>query len=197
MMKKFKFGFTLAEITTVMVVIGVITVIALASTVKKDKLNEKQTEAMTKSFYGAVDSAYNQILSYEAQNGEINESFRDQNSDNKKDGKDLRVLFNKYMDGDDTDCSKLGTGTGDYINNNVFCSEHPGNIIAGYYLNTGCKYDVSAKDFYVKGDDGKPETASRAVANSCGYIVYGIKGRLKEKLGKDFFVIPLGKVGLL
>ena len=195
MMKKLRYGFTLTEVLTVLVVIVAITIIALGITVKQDKLREKQIEAMTKSFYSNVESAYGQILSYNAANNEIM-AIEDKNKDGKKDGKDLRELFNLYMDGEDVDCSKMGINVNidsvpaSYLKSAV-CSEHSGKVIAGYFLNTACNSNITAKDVYTKGS-----TTSGSVTNSCGYVIYGNK-RSKGNLGVDVFIIPLGKKGLM
>ena len=194
MSKNFKYGFTLAEIVTALTVIGVIFAIALAATIRQDKVKTKQISAMTKSFYANVDNAYNQILGYKAANGVIT-GLEDSNGDNNIDSTDLRGHFNYYMDGDDIDCSKIGfnINSGSTVANyykDAICSTHGGNIIAGYYLNKACNSTITAKETYIED-----EMATRSVSNACGYVVYGLKGS-KGNIGVDVFVIPLGKIGL-
>ena len=203
-MVKRKYGFTLPEIITASASIAVIIVIALAVTIRQDEIKEKRIEKMSKSFYGSVNSAYNQILDYDANDGEI-QSLKDQNGDNKIDGKDLRILFNKYMNGNDVDCSKLGVGikvknyaAKNIPDNVVFCSEHPDRVVAGYYLNTACNSTVDSKQVFTRKNVAakKPDLSPIQVSSACGSIVYGIKGTKNVQLGENIFVIPFGKTGL-
>lgn len=201
MFKKIKNGFTLSEILIALVVIAVITIAALIITIQQDKAREKQITNMTKAYYSDIESAYNQILNYNATNNTIKE-IEDKNKDSKKDSKDLRALFNYYMDGVDVDCNKgkikditKATIPSNYLKSAV-CSEHtnknlPNKVIIGYYLNTVCNMNVTAKETYTKGS-----TTPRSVSNACGYIIYGMKGN-KGNLGADIFVVPLGSDGLI
>ena len=195
MFKNFKYGFTLAETLIVVAILGVISVVTIGSFTKKDSIREKQIDATSKSFYATIDNVYSQILSFNATNGVIT-AIEDKNTDGVRDSKDLRSLFNSYMDGTDVDCSEIGFNiNGSSVAaksfKNAVCAKYNSNkVIAGYYLDLECKTPVTVKEAFVKGD-----TSTRTVTSACGYVVYGLKGS-KGNIGSDVFVIALGKIGV-
>lgn len=188
MNKKYK-AFSLFEILLVLVIIGVIAAMTVAA-FRPEAINEKALVTQTHSFFTASENAYQQIIFHHTANRKVTGLS----------SSSLLDYFIKYLDGEKFGASEDGTtnpctsavATGDAATyfNKAQCATFPTNITAGFYVNTACNETVKTKEYYKKDDK-----TLKSVTNTCGYIIYEIKGSTGV-LGTDVFTIPLGKVAV-
>ena len=197
-------AFTLQETLIVMVLMGFLVVLTVASTINSSNIKEKKIAVASKNFYSNITNSYNYILSSAGSSYSI-ENLKNATGDEKKDNKLLMSFFNENLNGDftneDATCEKLSI-RGDYMQKykvaTLACSEFPGGIIAGLSYNHSC-ISKSDKDDeltlsvleVLEYFDGK-NAIPRRISNTCGYIIYGFKDGMGI-FGQDLFLIALGK----
>ncbi len=196
-------AFTLVEITIVLVVIAVIAVICLSTVFKKGGIDTKKNAALSHSFYASMNKAFIQTVNQHTSKYTINTLYKFNTTTAGGTSQDLIKYLIKYGDGksnasNDFSCTelKLPSSLSSYITN-AKCASFPGSIIAGAYLNTSCNSTAAAKQYLTLTDDAQPDTTTRNASNTCGWIIYSFRGASELVLGKDIFIIPFGKSGLL
>ena len=192
-MKKLS-AFTLIEITTAMLVLGVIIAITVFGTFKSSKIQEKVMITSSRTFYNATQVSFGEIIRDVAQSGIKNLT-----------SEELMNYFVEFMEGtqltdssgNNGDCSSfVGGDAGEehYITEDTKCARFAPKIIAGFYVDPDCAQTITVKEYYQ--DDMDP----RSVSNACGYIVYEAAGSdntygsspSRGIFGTDLFVIGLG-----
>lgn len=172
-------AFTLAETLIVLVLIGFIASLTVANSMRSDKIDEKKISIVSMKFYSSAEAVYQQILFKHTKNNNIlNLQVQD-----KSFSEALRDLFVKYNDGEAISCPSISE---DY-KENTYCARFQSDVFAGFNLNGDCKKSIDTVYEYAQKEKG-------SATNSCGYIIYGIK-KLNGTMGKDLFIIPLGKAG--
>lgn len=182
-----KKAFTVAEIIIVLMVLGILAIIAIYNLAPSKSFNAKRILAMSQNFYSTAEGIFQQILFKHAK-GDIT-GIEDTNGDKEINSVDLKNHFAKYYVASDIDCSLIKLSSNslkDYLED-VSCIEVEPNTKVGFYLDTTCKKDVVAYEYYNKDDN-----ILRNVENACGYIIYAFKGA-SGILGDDTFVIPFEK----
>lgn len=189
MFKKLK-AFSLAEVTIVIMVLGVLVVLVLTTGVDVGQIKDKKTEALSRDFYAAIENLYQKMLSHDTSVGTlVSLNGLGNGADASKDTEKLREYIKKYMEAEDIDCSniKFTSETQMYNPEGLLCFINTQNIIAGVYFDRKCKLEYDVKEYLVKDN-----TETRHIKNACGHIVYGAKD-MTGILGKDLFVIGFGK----
>ena len=189
--KKIK-AFTFTESIASIIVVAVIIAITACSTLNFEAGKEKNLVTLTKLLYNTFASVYQNTILVNTQKKMDIRKLEDYNDDGIVDSTDLRDIFSKYTGAEKTRCNKIESPNQkiqSYLEN-VSCSNFSQGIQAGFYLNLDCDYTVEdAKDYAMLKD-----YSVRNVKNTCGYIIYGLKNIKEYTLGKELFVIPLGKM---
>ncbi len=179
-----KLGFTVIELMTVIMILGVIATITSVTVFKNSKLDEKIIESSSKSFYTAAEIALGEIIRDEAPSG-----IKHLTSE------ELMEKFVRYMEGYHLtnsssvtgDCSSFvgGEVAGTNYISEAKCARFMPKIIAGFYVNPECTQSITIKEY------SQQDTDIRNIDDACGYIIYE---PLKSKgtFGYDLFVIGLG-----
>ena len=207
---KRKKAFTISESLIVLVVIGFVSILTIATNVNVETLKTKQTISISQDFYSTVIATLQNILLSNTKNFDL-KNLNDENGDTLIDSVDLRNYFVKYLDGDTIDCSEISINSDsikEYINSSLDpqCAYFMPKIKAAFVYDKDCSLEVVAKE-YLARDDKKIETEeetaeeteettlpvsnARVVNNACGYILYSYINA-DGIFGKDTFIIPFG-----
>ena len=204
-MKK-KFGFTIMEITLVLVVLGIIIAVTISSALRSDSAEEKKLKLNSSTFYQKSELAFTEIVKNETNMQGIKNLTSDK----------LMEYFLKYLEdeivtneaetsetGETSETSETNTSAesakedvcamftgGSYDDYNVLqqgtaCAKFSNKIIAGFYIDNNCEQSFKAKEFKDNDKD------IREITNACGYIVFE-QTNSKGVFGEDVFVIGLG-----
>lgn len=206
---KRKKGFTLSESLMVLTVIGLVSVLTIATSVNVETLKRKQTIAVSQDFYSTVITTLQNMLIHNSKNYDMR-NLNDENGDTLVDAVDLRNYFVKYLSGEVLDCSQIlvtSSTIKDYIESSrdPQCAFFTPKIKAAFVYDKNCTLTVLTKEYLSKDDieNKKQETESegeeeflpasntRTVYNACGYILYSYINS-EGAFEKDVFTIPLG-----
>ncbi len=197
-------AFTLVEITIVMVVIAVIAVICLTSFYNKGGVDKKKNLSLSQGFYVSMDKAYLHVVNHYSKKRSINTLYKYKTTTTGGTSEDLIKYLVEFGDGQfygsgNYSCSELkATGTAaSYKTGNVKCATFPGHVVAGVYLNTSCNSTVAAREYLTINAQNDADTSTKSISGACGWIIYSFKDSTEGTLGKDVFVIPLGKSAFL
>lgn len=184
-----KYAFTVAESLTSLLIIGIIVIVTLCTTLNFDTRKEKNYVTLTKIFYGTLNSALQSVLINNTKNVDIR-NLNDINNDGIINGEDLRDTFLKYLNGQKIKCSikTQNKRLNEYFENSS-CANITGKISAGFYLDTDCEETISDVKEYAALKD----YSVRSVNNACGYIIYSANNLEENIIGKDTFIVALGK----
>ena len=188
--RKYK-GFSLAESMASLLVVGIIVAITLLSTLNVDSRKEKNNITLTKIFYGGLGNAYQNIILNNT-NGKIDlRNLEDFNGDNEVNSEDLRDLFIKYMGGQKSECktaNSSNTKVNEYFED-ASCATFSQGIRLGAYLDLDCELIINDVKEVAVVKDYSVKTAK----NTCGYVIYGLNNSKQDIIGKNIFIIALGK----
>ena len=207
---KRKKAFTLSESMTVLVVIGIVSVLTIATNVNVETLKTKQIITASQEFYSTVITTLQNVLMNNSTNYDL-KNLKDENGDNIVDSVDLRNYFVKYLDGEIIDCSEILINTDsikDYLDSSFDpqCAYFVPKIKAAFVYDKDCSMEVVAKEYLTKSDTEKetknkqieensdtslPETNTRVVNKACGYVLYSYINA-DGIFAKDTFIIPFG-----
>lgn len=187
-----KRAFTLTETLISVSVIALIAAMTVCNTIASGNLEEKKIKASSQILYTDFENAYQDIVITKTNGYNITklknvEDF-EQDASNVLKGH----LFSS-MDLFDENCNSLP--------NSPNVSGYLDDISTCAYSNRGYNIGISLKDqtcssSYQVKDYYQDNTNTRIVENACGYIVYATK-KSKGIIGKDFFIIALGKRKIL
>lgn len=186
MFKKQK-AFTVTETIAVLSIVAVLAVLTVCSTINSEEMQIKKIKTLSKVFYSEVEYTYKNILANETSDINI-VKLDNQDFDIEADSQKLEELFEKYMDLSPVSCNEIPYNeyTDPYLANEVKCAASNRGVNAGFYLDRTCAQAYQVKE-YLEEDVG-----IKSVENACGYIIYAPK-KSKGTVGKDFFIIGLGK----
>lgn len=205
---KRKKAFTLPESMMVLVVIGLITVLTIATNLNVDTLKRKQTIAVSQDFYSTVMTTLQNTLIHNSANYDLRNLY-DENGDTLVDAVDLRNYFVKYLSGEVIDCSEIlitSSEIKDYIESSrdPQCAYFTPKIKAAFVYDKDCALSITAKEYLSKDDTTSkkqettddeeeylPASGARIVNNVCGYILYSYINS-EGIFEKDVFTIPFG-----
>lgn len=206
--KKYHQGFTLAEVLTVVVIIGVLMGVTIKMSIGSAEQKENNLHLTTFSFYSKVETAFRQILTYKTRNNDI---ARVNHIKGNSASMDLRDAFLNYLDGERSSCAKL-KGTFDHSiesedngpiyeeedteapDNVLACAEVVPGIIAGFFLDKSCSTTVIHSGYFERPEldkNGNPIVNATSSTGNCGYIVYHTKDST-GKFAVDEFAIAFG-----
>ena len=188
-----KKAFTLMETIISITVIAFIGAMTVCNTVASSDLDEKKVRAGSNIFYSTLENAYQTILVTETTGNNITKLKNVDDFENEASGV-LKELLTPYLDLSDVNCNvfpNIANVTSTYLNGMNNCGYSLKGFNVGVNLNDeSCSSDYQVKDYYQDHAD------LRIVEKACGYVIYATR-KSKGIIGKDFFIIPLGKRGLL
>ena len=218
---KKKKAFTIAESLIVLAVIGLVSVLTIATSVNVDTIKRKQTTVVSQDFYSTIITTLQNVLINNSVNSDLR-NLEDENGDTLVDAVDLRNYFVKYLDGEPIDCSEIlisTEGIKDYINSSLDpqCAFFVPKIKAAFVYDNTCSLNVLTKEYLSKDDkyaqientennedesqEGNgspnaeegllPSSDTRTVSNACGYILYSYINS-EGIFTKDTFIVPFG-----
>jgi len=184
-----KQAFSLIETLTTLCVIAVVAVLTVCSALNSQDIKNKKIKALSKVFYTEIEFAYTQIINSETIGRNIIYlNALDGSEESESDA--LAKIFQKYVELFPISCDELPnyteTGSSYYINEELVCMASNRGINAGFYLDTECDNSYQTIDYY------QDDASLKGTENACGYVVYAPKNS-DGIIGKDFFIIGLGK----
>ncbi len=184
-----KSAFTVAESLASLVIVVIIVVVTFCATLNFDTRKEKNYASLTKIFYSSLNGTFQSVLLKNTKNIDIR-NLEDINNDGNINGEDLRDAFLKYLSGEKIDCdTKTPNSRLNEYFENASCASFAGNIRAGFYLDIDCEETINdVKEYGVIKN-----YSVQKVNNACGYIIYGANNLKQYTIGKDIFIIALGK----
>lgn len=194
-MKKKLYAFTLAETLIVLCAIAFVMTITIANTVNSKSFKERQLHVTSETFYANVSNAFHQILLNEIPNVNL-ANMPDYNNDGVINSDDLKSYFVKYLEGDSASCNEISGYTPENIKSiasnariEPACGEFIPKFKAAFYFDKTCSLkNVPIKEYF---DPNNSEL--RGGDYLCGFIVFTFDGASEKELGKDVFLIGLGK----
>ena len=198
---KIHFGFTLTEVLLVMTILGVIATVMIG-TIKPQEYKEKALKISAQKVLNEIDHAFTMIVMEDSIN---NSMFNVKATDGTTIGIDL-------AEGSSATADKFKNLVGKYITiTRKTCTDTACQCYTGI---TGCTDTTNSSMFYLK--DGAclkvnpattnamptifPEetgTAESKKMNVKGYVCFDVNdAKEPNELGKDQFIVPLGKNGI-
>ena len=190
MSKKIK-AFTLTETLMVLMLIGVVATITIASVANSDEMQKRKLRALSRTLFIETQYNYQIILFKETRGFNVLELNSSGESGIEADSSALEEMYEKYQEVWSIPCSRFPRtlDSASYLSDKMTCAASSRGFYMGFYLDKACDetYDVIE---YLQDD-----VSIRTVENACGYIIYTPK-RSRGILGDDFFVIGLDKKGM-
>ncbi len=192
-MKKYKSGFSLAEVLITLVTIGIIATMAIPSLM--NKINEQDTVVAVKKANSVLSQAYQRVI---AENGEIFPQYlgssQDEATKNLGDifAKQLSIQKNCEMSSDGDCWATDNDGMYKFYNGNDWINWNSNSSQYKIRLNNGTSLSLLAyKDYTARGEDESLQYVFGA------FFVDINGGKSPNTLGKDVFAFWITKYGVL
>ncbi len=184
-MSRKKTGFTIAEITIALSVIGIFMVIFIVALGKDKTREELVNKTTTMSLFANFDEVYEGILNYKCNRKYSIHYLEDINNDKKSDSKDIaEYLASAYTGAIASSCDELKKPSDFKLLKDTTCMDLAPNAFIAISLDKTCKTSLTYNEYMGQ--------TNKSINNACGYIAYSIKNS-KGTLGQDFFVYPFTK----
>ncbi|MBQ4646052.1 MAG: hypothetical protein IJB79_01765 [Candidatus Gastranaerophilales bacterium] len=181
----------MAETIAALCIVAVIATFTVCSTINSGKMEEQNIRATSRIVSAEIETAYQDILLYQTNGFNITrmknvDDFEEEASQSLKDN------FIQYMSLSNESCNSFPstTDTRRYLTGMSQCAYSDKKYVLGFMLeDEECNSAYDVKDYL------QDDTNTRIAQDACGYVIFAPK-RSKGIIGRDFFIMALGRKGI-
>ena len=199
-------AFTLAEISVVMIVIGVILTLTICNTINTDEYKEKHLKSKTRVFYSDLQTAYQSKLTYDTDGFDILNLKDTDNSSAEARTLKVRDLMADDMNLEYISCEELPDMANTIIsitgNGDALCVESNKGFYVAINMFDHCDggfRGIGRKETFTD-DPIEQRRVTRMYNHSCGHIFYFDKNKrdlnIANDVGTHYFHVVLGRRGI-